>query len=158
MKKYSFNSIALIIWILTVYCKVSNGKPVSEHLNVLYKEIGKLKRLDEERSNEIQLLKSEKDKDIQSLKSEKDKEINLLQLEIKKLKLRTAPKSCAQLSFTGLMNDGKKEWIDPDGRSTGNNPIEVSILRHFLKNTVSLQESRPVEPGKRGLAGFGQIN
>jgi len=136
MKKYSFNSIALIIWILTVYCNVSNGKTTPEHLNILYKDIRKLKRLDKERSTEIQLLKlekdkdiqslkSEKDKDIQSLKSEKDKEIQLLKLEIIELKRRAAPKSCAQLSLTGLMKKGKKEWIDPDGQSTGNNPIEV---------------------------------
>ena len=126
MKKYSFNSIALIIWILTVYCKVSNGKPTSEHLNDLYKEIKKLKSLDDDKSIAIQNLKLEKDNDIQSLKLEKDKEIQSLKLEIIELKRRAAPKSCAQLSLTGLMK--KEEWIDPDGRSTGNIPIEVSIL------------------------------
>ena len=171
MKQYSFNSIAFIIWILTIHCKVSNGRRqwsddryyVLGRFEKIYEDIDELKRLDKEKSNEIQSLKLEKDNEIQSLKlekdneiqslklekdneiqslkSEKDNEIKLLQSEIIKLKLRTAPKSCAQLSFAGLMNDDKKEWINPDGRSTGNVPIEVSILRHFLKiHTVSLHQ------------------
>lgn len=119
MKQYSFNSIAFIIWILTLYCKVSNGeKPWSvERKDVM--------GIFDDIYLELELLKSAKDNEIQSLKLEKDNEIKLMQKQIKELKQRAAPTSCAQLSMTGLMNDGKKEWIDPGGRSTGNIPIEV---------------------------------
>ena len=43
--------------------------------------------------------------------------------------LVSVQETCAQLSLLGLVLNGKKEWIDPDGRSTGHNPIEVSILK-----------------------------
>ena len=43
--------------------------------------------------------------------------------------LVTVQETCYQLrSLTGLMNNGKKDLIDPDGRRTGNIPIEVRIL------------------------------
>ena len=43
-------------------------------------------------------------------------------------RLVTVQETCAQLSLLGLVLNGKKEWIDPDGRSTGQDPIEVSIF------------------------------
>ena len=141
MKKYSFNSIALIIWILTVYCKVSNGKSVMDRLVKIYKRLDELEEEDQRKGDEIKSLKFEIKElklkynrlyDLEREDQKKDLEIKSLKSEIKELKQRTAPKSCAQLSLTGLMNDGKKEWIDPDGRSTGHNPIEVSTLQSIL--------------------------
>ena len=152
MKKCSFDSIALIIWILTVSCKVSNGltwgedrQGIMNRFKVIYGDLADLKAKDEKKDQEIKSLKLVIEElklqvapksELEGINSKFQSLIEKMKSETKSFEkwttLVTVQETCAQLgSLTGLINDGKKEWIDPDGRSTGNFPIEVRILLPF---------------------------
>ena len=55
-------------------------------------------------------------------------------------RLVVVQETCAQLqSLTGEGFDGRKELIDPDGQSTGHNPIEVSSYIFYNCTEISRQ-------------------
>ena len=140
--KEQFFRIAFVIFILTIYCKVSNGELTSEEKKKINgdfrdanKRITNAKRDLSTKIDEVKIQLSEQHEnsikeiyeEIEELKTkdkEKQVEIDLLKIENEELKLRTAPKSCTELANQKVNRD-QDVFIDVDGIDYGFQPTTV---------------------------------
>ena len=125
MKDFFFN-IAFVIFILTIYCKVSNG-----NLSVIHNDIRnlylKFKNVDKKIDEAKKQLSEQHDKSIKEVDEKIEKlnnEILSLKLENEELKLRTAPKSCTELANQKI-NRSQDIFIDVDGIDYGFQPTKA---------------------------------
>ena len=148
--KEQFFSIVFVIFILTIYCKVSNGDTthdiihadirranmkirttkndlsteIKEAKNDLSTKIDEVKiQLSEQHENSIKKI-NEEIEELKKKDKEKQDEIDLLKIENEELKLRTAPKSCTELANQKVNRD-QDVFIDVDGIDYGFQPTTV---------------------------------
>ena len=124
--KEQFCNIVVILWILTLYCNVTNGD-WSDEKSYVYKQLRNFNLELTETKNQL---------------SKKDDQIELLKLEVEELKLRTAPKSCTELTNQNINRD-QSIFIDVDGINYGFKPTKANCS--FPTNKITFGENQQID-------------
>ena len=159
--KEQFFSIAFVIFILTIYCKVSNGELSGEltisRLNGEFRRVyDRIINGKNDLSTKIDDVKTQVSeqhkqsinaiyKEIGELKTkdrEKQDEIDLLKKENEELKLRTAPKSCTELANQKINRD-QDVFIDVDGIDYGFQPTKAHC--RFPTNEITFGTDQQID-------------